>query len=48
MKKKLFALIAYAFFWLVFFFAARLLFLLAEYSNSSELGFRLFEGNFTH
>ncbi len=48
MKKKLFALIAYAFFWLVFFFASRLLFLLAEYSNSAELGFRVLAGTFTH
>ena len=48
MKKKLSALIAYALFWLVFFFAARMLFLLAEYSNAAELGFRVLAGTFTH
>ncbi|MDX9947977.1 MAG: sulfatase-like hydrolase/transferase [Bacteroidales bacterium] len=48
MKKKLFALIGYAFFLLVFFFAARLVFLLGEYKNSAELGFRVLAGTFTH
>lgn len=48
MKNKFFALIAYAFFWLVFFFAARLLFLLGEYSNSAELGIKVLAGTFTN
>ncbi len=48
MKKKIYALIAYALFWLVFFFAARLFFLLWEYSNSAELGFKVLAGTFTH
>ena len=48
MKKRLFALNAYFLFWLVFFFAARLLFLLAEFSNSSELGLKVLAGTFTH
>ena len=48
MKEKLKALLLYAFFWLVFFFAARLIFLLGNFSNSSELGLRVLSGTFGH
>lgn len=48
MKDKLKALVLYAFFWLVFFCAARLLFLLGHYGNASELGLKVLAGTFTH
>ncbi len=48
MKYKLKSLILYIVFWLVFFFIARLLFLLGHIGSSSELGMKALAGTFTH
>lgn len=47
MKDKLKSLFLYAFFWLLFFFAARLLFLIGNYGDSSELGLKILCGTFS-
>ena len=48
MKRKLAALLAYSVFWLVFFFFARLFFLIVHSKEAAGLGFEVMAGTFTH
>jgi phosphoglycerol transferase MdoB-like AlkP superfamily enzyme len=48
MKRKLTALLAYSLFWLVFFYFARLFFLIIHHKEAAGLGFEVIAGTFTH
>ena len=48
MKKKLTALLAFSIFWLIFFYFARLFFLIVHHKEAAGLGFEVLAGTFTH
>ena len=48
MKKRLTAVLYYALFWLVFFFAARLFFIITHFQESSHYGFGAIAATFIH
>jgi phosphoglycerol transferase MdoB-like AlkP superfamily enzyme len=48
MKRKLTALLVYSIFWLLFFFCARLFFLIVHHKEAAGLGLQVLAGTFTH
>ncbi len=48
MKKRLAALAAYSLFWIIFFYFARLFFLIIHHKEASEFGLGILAGTFTH
>jgi phosphoglycerol transferase MdoB-like AlkP superfamily enzyme len=48
MKRKLTTLLAYSIFWLLFFYFARVFFLIVQHKEASGLGFETLAGTFTH
>jgi len=48
MKRKLLALLSYSIFWLIFFYFARLFFLIIHHKEAAGLGFEVLTGTFSH
>ncbi len=48
MKRRVTALLAYTIFWLIFFYFARLFFLMVHHKEAARIGFEILAGTFTH
>ena len=48
MKKRLTALVSYALFWLIFFIAARMIFIIVHFQEASQFGIGAIAATFLH